>query len=812
MGIVYKARQIRPNRLVAIKVMRANALPKELDRFRREAEAVAAVQHPHIVQIHEVGETGGQLYFSMEYVPGGSLDKAIAGVPQPGRPAAQFLEWVARAVHCAHQQKIIHRDLKPANILLQKPGSRPASLDNEKATVGAAATSVLQPITDYSPKITDFGLAKRLDELGQTQSGELLGTPSYMAPEQAWGRIKDIGPRTDVYALGAILYELLTGRPPHRGENMLETLDQVRTQEPLPPSRLQPRLPRDLSTICLKALSKSPDRRYATAEAMADDLRRWLDGKPIQARAVGRAEKAWRWCRRNPVVAALTGIVILVSLVGIGSVLSQWLRAERAAATALSERDKAKLEAARALKNFDTAQEAVDTMLSRVGSKWLADVPHMMTVRREILEDAIRFQQRFLQESDDPAIRAEAGDAYFRVGTICSMLGQNEDAAAAFLRAKTLYEGLAAELPSRPEFARKMLGSWVEIANIGVAAQRFDEVRGIYEHLQTLIPRFPETVQQSPLFQRALASMLHGMAYSDLHAKRPDQAMERCKEARSIWKSLQEKQREQVPIENLAAVTNTLAVSLKRLERRPEARIAYEEAANLQEQVVAKFPTSARANAELGTTYRNLALLCVELEVAAEAETRFCKARDVFQILSRDFPEIPNYRSELGLSLAGIASVRISRGDLSVGREILQEAIEQQKLALKPDPPNVRYRRFLCEHLRDFIRASVDMKDHRAASKASLEWADIGIDKYCFHFPAQMTVSCMSLAEKDVTLDDSARQEFVHRYAHQAIQILRMGLEKRFLHAEHFKADRQLDPLRSYSEFRDLEREYSSKH
>ena len=253
MGVVYKARHMRLNRLVALKMVRAGALAgsEELVRFQAEAEAVAELQHPHIVQLHEVGDAEGQPFFCMEFVEGGSLDRRLNGTPLSSSAAARLVETLARAVHYAHQRGIVHRDLKPANILLVSGGHEPP--DTLELSGGSRS-----PLADLEPKITDFGLAKRLEVPGQTQSGDVLGTPSYMAPEQALGKAKAVGPATDVYALGAILYECLTGRPPFQSPTPLDTLWQVIHEEPLSPARLQPKVPHDLATICLKCLRKRP--------------------------------------------------------------------------------------------------------------------------------------------------------------------------------------------------------------------------------------------------------------------------------------------------------------------------------------------------------------------------------------------------------------------------------------------------------------------------------------------------------------------------------------------------------------------------
>jgi serine/threonine-protein kinase len=259
MGIVYKARQIALDRLVALKMVLAgiHAAPDELGRFRSEAEAVAKLQHPNIVQIYEVGDCDGRPYLSLEFVGGGSLAQKLNGLPIPSAQAAALMATVARAIHAAHERGIVHRDLKPANVLLTEDGT---------------------------PKITDFGLAKRLDrDSGRTRTGTIMGTPAYMAPEQAGGRSKDIGPATDVYSLGAILYELLTGQAPFRADTPLDTVLQVLDREPAPPRTLNPTVPRELEAVCLKCLEKDKRHRYASAAELAEDIERYLEGAAITA-------------------------------------------------------------------------------------------------------------------------------------------------------------------------------------------------------------------------------------------------------------------------------------------------------------------------------------------------------------------------------------------------------------------------------------------------------------------------------------------------------------------------------------------------
>jgi WD40 repeat protein/tRNA A-37 threonylcarbamoyl transferase component Bud32 len=344
MGVVYKARQKGLNRTVALKMILVgdHAQPDALARFKTEAEAVARLQHPHIVAVHEVGEHEGLPFFSLEFVAGGSLAQKLAGTPLSPGEAARLVETLARALHAAHQRGVIHRDLKPANVLLAEDGT---------------------------PKVTDFGLAKQLDDdSGRTREGDVMGTPSYMAPEQAAGDLRLIGPHTDVYALGAILYECLTGRPPFKGATMLETLEQVRQRDPVPPRHLQPKVPRDLEIICLKCLQKEPPRRYVSSEALAGDLHRYLDGEPILAKAVGPWERAVKWARRRPAVAALAALVVVVAVAGLAGILWKWQEAvtargqeavQKAAALEAWGKEKEAREAAQEAKTrAETAEQA----------------------------------------------------------------------------------------------------------------------------------------------------------------------------------------------------------------------------------------------------------------------------------------------------------------------------------------------------------------------------------------------------------------------------------------------------------------------
>jgi formylglycine-generating enzyme required for sulfatase activity/serine/threonine protein kinase len=372
MGVVYKARQLSLNRIVALKMILAgpHADPQLLARFRVEAEAIARINHPNIVQIYEVGQHKDTPFLTLEFLEGGSLSRRLDATPQPARWCAEICEKLARAVHAAHQQGIIHRDLKPANVLLASSGSNSGRgttvpkvspmPDRGKAGEGGAQSPLAR---SDEPKLTDFGLAKRIESAdGLTVTGQVVGTPSYMSPEQAEGNSRLLGPKSDVYSLGAILYEMLTGRPPLKGPTHLATLHQVKHDDPLAPRRLQPGIPRDIETICLKCLQKEPTKRYSSAEDLAEDLRRFLSNETIVARPAGSLERGVKWARRRPAVAAL-GVVSALTLTGfIGGGL--WYNAQldtalRTARTNEAVADKARKDAEDSLEARGRAYEAL---------------------------------------------------------------------------------------------------------------------------------------------------------------------------------------------------------------------------------------------------------------------------------------------------------------------------------------------------------------------------------------------------------------------------------------------------------------------
>ncbi|MGE3775853.1 MAG: protein kinase, partial [Pirellulaceae bacterium] len=430
MGVVYKARQDGLNRLVALKVIRTfDASDQERHRFRLEAEATARLQHPNIVPIYEIGEHDDCAYLSMEFVQGGTLEELVTDGPLPARDAAELIRVLAEAMHFAHEQGVVHRDLKPANVLLT---------------------------TGHVPKIADFGLAKRLcpDSSQHTHSGAILGTPCFMAPEQAEGRNADVGPPADVYSLGAILYQLLTGEPPFRARTAAETMDLVRTREPLAPSCLNRRTPIDLETICLTCLRKEPHRRYASARALADDLHRFLDHEPIRARPMSRGERLWRGLRRRPLVTGLATLAgcALAAFLAVLVWHEQRVRQMSTVAEASRREVEASQRSARqaslqAEASFAKAKGLVDEW-TRFGQRMM-DQPGMGEVSEHALQEALRHYEGLLTERrDDKQLSLEAARACERAGVIQLELGRWEAAEKSLRRGVEIYSGWPAAGPA----------------------------------------------------------------------------------------------------------------------------------------------------------------------------------------------------------------------------------------------------------------------------------------------------------------------------------------------------------------------------
>jgi tetratricopeptide (TPR) repeat protein len=738
MGVVFRARQATLNRDVAVKLLRDDHRVDsgQRERFLQEALAVARLRHPHLVQVYEFGEVparGGSAsrpYLVLEYVSEGSLADLLHGSPQPPTEAARLVESIAEAIHYAHQQGIIHRDLKPANVLLQRTEGKG---DAQTEVFHGQRPGAPPPLTaNLCAKVTDFGLAKLLAGSDLTQSGDVLGTPSYMAPEQAAGKGTPITAAVDVYGLGAILYETLTGRPPFVAETGVATLGLVLSDEPVPPRRLQPTVPRDLETICLKCLRKEPGRRYATAQDLADDLRRFRAGEPVRARPVGTAERVVRWCRRHPGVAGLVAALVLVFLAGSAGVLWQWQKARRNAADYQRERDVALQENQRAERQLQAVRAHVDR-LDRLGRDQMGRRGEFRT-GQVVLEEALRFYQELLsEESSDPTVRREAANLHRHVADIYFTLGQAEKAAEAYghqarllatlleeepanqaLRfaladskrwqgnmfrdlgktrkartaydeAATLQQGLLDESPDSARYQAALANTLLNRATLFSRQTQREELEQLYDRIVTLVRAAVHNAPEEPSFEEDLALALGDQGVFLLYTGRGAEAEAPIRESLEIYQKLLDGGHRKGEMERYAArAFVNLGRVLVAAGDEKNAEESYNKATQLLLRIVKDSPESAIRLADLAATQANLADFYTDRDRLLEALQYRRRAIQNYETLNADFQEDPQYRRLLVRTYLAQVSTLWQMDRQTESAELHRKAFE-----LAPDDPNV---------------------------------------------------------------------------------------------------------------------------
>lgn len=655
MGVVYRAIQPALNRQVAIKMIgqMAHASQQELIRFRIEAEASASLNHPNIAQVYDVGEMNGQPYIAMELVHGRTLAEHFRSGPLEFGEAANLVQSLAQAMQHAHASGIIHRDLKPSNILLEEDG---------------ASSSLAK----MKPKIVDFGLAKRMNaSTALTSVGNIVGTPSYMPPELAVGDNHQVGPTTDIYSLGAILYEALVGRPPFSGATALETLSQVKLDDPAKPRTLRSGLPSDLETICLKCLEKLPANRFQSADDLQEDLQRFLDGRPILAKPVSFGRRAVKWSKRHPTLVALIAVSLLASLgvVAMGVAYNASLR--KALHSAENER-------LRANENFQISFQAVERVLDRVGFAQLADTPEMEDVREKLMADAVEFYSQLLERQPQADIqsRRQYYGAMSRLGRIQGTLGQKELGLKTLRDAIELQKHLSLANPDRYDLRQDTASSYINKGHLSNDASDFLNAIQILEDIADVYPDC----------RIDLAQALNNLAVITPSIEEREQLHLRASELR---KSLIEKSPDDPRLQyGLAETQHNLAFLYMTTGRSQEAESFYSQALKRFEQLVSSQNSVTdyhRALAECITHMANMLQSSGRTDEAIELIQRGTATR---RVLASRFPKLPAMREAVIRGLLTEAAFHIHESRFDAASQLSHQAVDLAAQLTQEFPTN----------------------------------------------------------------------------------------------------------------------------
>jgi serine/threonine protein kinase len=704
MGDVYRAVRVDDYRqTVALKVIIDGLRSAELcERFRTERQVLAGLNHPNIVRLLDGGTAAdGQLYFVMEYIDGQPLNRYCEQCQPALCERLRLLLAVARAIYYAHQEGVIHRDLKPGNVLVTSDGT---------------------------PKINDFGLAKRLDlpatqsgAAGQTRSGVILGSPNYLAPEQAGGPPQAVGPLADVYALGAVLYELLTGRPPFQGATLLDTLEQVRSAEPISPSRLQPKLPRDLETICLKALAKNPAGRYSSAAAFAADLERFLHGLPIAARPVRSFVKAARWCRRRPAIAGLLVALALAVTVGFTCVTWQWRRAEANFAEAQRQR-------LRAEQSFSQAHNAVADLVQASGSDLISGKPGLDSVRLLLADEALKYYQDLLRlRGDDPLLQAEVAAAAAHAAYLYAHDPKHRHLAPdAYRMALALAQELVRKHPGDLGLGTRYASILLDFGHFHLETGNWAEAGPLLEQAVTLLDQYLTTRPDDLEIRNELARGYHslGILYHD--SGRPAEALKWHQKSRVLAA--------QVVRDNPTAVDSrvVLARALYHVARAQietghpaEALRAYEDSAALWKQLADERPQQSTFPRDLAACYHNVGNIHRDAGAFAQAESYYRRARQIREQLCRDNPDHLPFLSDAAGTEWNLGRVLERLGRRADALPAYRRSFDQTYELVEKAPSEIEYQQRLNDRYRYLARLYRDQGQPDQAAALSLHCQEL---------------------------------------------------------------------------------------
>jgi serine/threonine protein kinase/TPR repeat protein len=783
MGVVFMARQVSLNRLVALKMILSARLASRDDvrRFRAEAEAAARLDHPGIVPIHEVGEQDGQHFFSMGLVEGGSLGKLAKDGPLAPKEAARLVRSIAEAVQYAHSRNIVHRDLKPANVLLDNYGN---------------------------PKVTDFGLAKNIEaDSSLTGTGQVMGTPSYMAPEQAAGRVAEVGPLADVYALGGILYYLLTGRPPFQAGHVAQTLRQVIEQEPLSPRQVNLAVDRDLETICLKCLQKHADVRYASAGQLADELACYLRGEAISARPISRTASLLRWCRRNPSIAILSGSLLVALLGGLLGTSVGLVRAEQRRRETVKERDDKDKALQVKSQAFNLAMGALRKLTDRVVELRMARQTELSEDDRRFLRDIQRqYEELAKLPGDDAEQRFARGEGHFSVGRMAQELGEIEETEAAYRKAVAIFEQLVADFPDRSDFRQWLALGQNNLGNVFKNTGRPKEAEEAHAaartHYKQLAADFPTRSE----FRMEVALSYYNLGIL-LHTTRRLQEAEKAHaEARALLQQLVADFPDNTEFRwKLGMSHHSMGFLLSEMDRLREAEESILAALAIQKELDANFPMNRLFRLDLALTYNNLGNLLKDTGRLQEAEEALTNALAIHKQLATNFPAISDYRNDLAGVLGDLAKLANVRRDYAQARRWLEEAEPHHQAALKANPKDPTFRQYYVNHFRTLTQSCAGDGDQDAALRSAGRLRDLGWDPPGETYDAAGALAlCVAIVEKDSEPDLMNREKQMRFYSDEAMAMLRVAVSKGFADVALMKKDTELDSLRQRQDFQQL--------
>jgi serine/threonine-protein kinase len=814
-GRIWLARDEHLGRDVALKELRPERAEDRDNwaRFLREARVTGQLEHPGIVPVYELGKRpeNQQPFYTMRFVEGRTLSAAAQAFHQQRNEGkADLLQLrsllnafvgVCNALAYSHARGVVHRDLKGDNILLGEFG--------EVLVLDWGLAKVLGQVEEGAQ--TTAVQVQEDPALRATLHGQVMGTPAYMAPEQAAGQVDRIDGRTDVYGLGAILYELLTGRRPFTGADTIEVLWKVQTEEPVRPRQAWAGVPSALEAICLRALAKKLEARYASVRELAQEVQRWLADEPVSAYPEPWTLQARRWLRRHrPVVAAATALLVTaVVALSIGTVLIR--QRERAAQEA---RHQAERQRDRADYNLHLARDAVNETVTKIAANALLKRADFHHLRRELLQAMVPFYEQFVQQrQNDPNLEVEHGQAWFDLAYLHAQMGENQKARSDYEHMRAIFAQLTAEFPDLPEYRLELANSQhklgILLAILGKRAEAEAAYRDALKTQTQLVEDFPAV----PQYRLELARSQHdlGNVLRDLGKRAEAEAAYRHA-LRIAAQLVHDFPAAPQYRQQLANSHNSLGTLLSDLGKQAEADTAYRTALELQAQLVHDFPAVAQFRLELAETHNNLGSLLASLGKQADAETAFLDARKLFGKLAQDFPAVPDYRNQLGTTMINQAILLHQSNKLDEARRLLDEALPHHQAALQAEPQNPGYRQTFCSNRQTLAVILEGLGDHAAAAETAGQLIQAAVDPANDLYNAACIFAlCVPLAEHDSRLSESQRKEKARGYAERALATLRQAVQKGYEDVAHMKKNTNLDPLRSRPEFQKLLKELEAK-